>query len=158
MVPTSRPPDVAPPATTRLVLPLQLGDVWIAIDPLFVQELLGARSWVRVPGAAPQLPGVLAWRSRAIAVLELREVLGLPTRATTTPPRTVVARVDDCTFAFFVDVAREVRAVDPAAIGAPHAVNGRFAAHELALEGRVMPLVDLAAVIDAVSGPVSGTP
>jgi chemotaxis signal transduction protein len=136
-------------------LPLQLADVWIAIDPGFVQELLGARSWVRVPGASPQLPGVIAWRSRAIAVLDLREVLGLPARSSS-PARTVIARVEDCTFAFFVDVAREVRAVDEDAVIAPHAVTGRFATQELSIDGRVMPIVDLADIIEAVSGPAVG--
>lgn len=137
---------------TRLVLPLQLGDVWIAIDPGHVQEVLGARPWMRVPGAPASLPGVLTWRSRAIALLDLRELLGIASRATSTSARTVVARVDDCTFAFFVEMAREARAVDETALSTPHAVTGRFVTHQLALDSRVMPVVDLTAVIASVAG------
>lgn len=149
-------PDGPARRAARPVLPLQLGDVWIAIDPTLVQEMLGARSWVRVPGAMPQLPGVLSWRSRAIAVLELGDLLGLGGRASGTPARTVVARVADCTFAFFVDTAREVRTIDAAAIGPPHAVSGRFVTQELSLDNKVMPLVDLAAVIDVVARTAGG--
>jgi len=139
----------------RPILPLQLGEIWIAIDAGIVLELLGAKTWMRVPGASPQLPGILSWRSRAIAVLDLRETLALGGTPTNPPPRTVVAQVDDCTFAFFVDVAREARVVDPEQLRAPHVVTGRFVTHELALDGRVMPIVDVAAMIAAVSrGPV----
>lgn len=137
--------------TPRLVLPLVLGDVWVAIDPGIVVEVLGTRTWMRVPGSPRQLPGILAWRSRAIAVLDLRDVLGVPGSANTPPPRTVIARADDCTFAFFVDVAREARTVDASAVTTPHAVGGRFVTHELALDGRVMPIVDVAAMIGAVA-------
>jgi len=150
MVSTTLRDPAAPPAT-RLVLPLQLDELWIAIDPTCVLELLGARTWMRVPGAAPSLPGILSWRSRVIAVLDLREVLGITARSTTPPPRTVVARVLDCTFAFFVDMAREARTVDEAALSTPHAVTGRFVKHQLSLDGRIMPFIDLAAVIDSVS-------
>lgn len=151
-----RPPDTAVGRATRFVLPLQLGEVWIAVNPSFVQELLGARSWMPVPGAARELPGVISWRSCAIAVLELSEVLGLGARPPNAQARTVVARVDDCTFAFFADVAREVRTVEEVAIGSAHAVSGRFVTQELSLDNKVMPLIDLAAVIEAVSRPTRG--
>jgi chemotaxis signal transduction protein len=64
----------------------------------------------------------------------------------------VVARIGDCTFAFFVEVAREARTVDSSALTPPHAVTGKFVTHQLTLDGRVMPLIDLAAVIEAVAG------
>jgi chemotaxis signal transduction protein len=149
------PRETLAPRAVKLVLPLQLGDVWIAIEPGYVQELIGARAWMRVPGASPHLPGILAWRSHAIAVLDLRALLGIAVHSTTPPPRTVVARVADCTFAFFVDVAREVRAVDEAAFKLPHAVTGSYVTHELSLDGRVMPVIDLAAVIEGVAGVAS---
>jgi chemotaxis signal transduction protein len=139
-------------SATWPVLPVQIGDIWIAIDPRCVQEVLGSRTWMRIPGASPFLPGVLGWRSRAIAVLELREVLGLSSRSQSQPPRTVVARIADCTFAFFVEVAREARTVDAGALSAPHAVTGKFVTHQLTLDGRMMPLIDLTAVIETVAG------
>ncbi|HEU4727850.1 MAG TPA: chemotaxis protein CheW [Kofleriaceae bacterium] len=138
------------------MLPLQLGDIWVAVDPTLVQEMLGSRTWVRVPGAAPQLPGVISWRSRAIAVLELGDMLGVGARSSSAAARTVVARVTDCTFAFFVDSAREVRTIDASALEPPHAVSGRFVTQQLSLDNQVMPLIDLAAVIEAVSRSTGG--
>lgn len=144
------PREMSARPATRLVLPLQLGDVWIAIDPTCVQEVLGTRTWMRVPGASAHLPGVLAWRGRAIAVLDLSSVLGITMRAGS-PPRTVIARIADCTFGFFVETAREARTVDASALSTPHAVTGEFVQHQLTLDGRVMPVVDLAGVIESVS-------
>jgi chemotaxis signal transduction protein len=52
-------------------LPLQLHGVWLAIEASHVQEIVSGRAWVALPGASAEVPGVLAWRGRAIGVLDL---------------------------------------------------------------------------------------
>ncbi len=134
------------------VLPVQINDRWIALDAGPIQEVLGQRPWVRIPGAPANLPGVLAWRGRAIAVLDLGAVLGVadPAVPGTAKPRAVVIQVGGSTFAILVDAAREVYEIARELVRSPHATTHRFARGEIEVLGTPMPIVDLPALLASV--------
>jgi chemotaxis signal transduction protein len=137
----------------RALVPLQFEGVWIALDASCVQEILGEQPWVRIPGAPAQVPGVAGWRGRAVAVLDLGVVGGLGSflKPGERRPRTVVVRSGGCTLAVPVDVVREVQEVPEDRLTAPKTTQLPFASSEVELHGVPMPVLDWAAVVEAIS-------
>jgi len=132
----------------RAVIPAMAGSTWFVLDALAVQEVMGARAWVPLPHASPETPGVLAWRGRAVAVLDVGKFLDgcSPLRASAPCPRTLVVEAGDCTMAIPVDAVREVHEVGPLAVRSVAVGTGRTT-DEVVLGERTMPLLDLGAVI-----------
>lgn len=135
------------------VMPVQLSKVWVAIGAMHVQEVRGPLPWVALPGAPAHLPGVVPWRGRAIAVLDLGGLLGVapPVQAGEPRPRTLIAQVDATAFAIPADTVREVHAV--AEVQEGHATQVRLAHGQVVIGGQVMPVVDLAHAIAAITRP-----
>src|SRR5690242_15810107 len=57
------------------IVPIQVDGLWLALPAHAVQEILGQRPWIPITGAPSELPGVLAWRGRAIAVFDVGRVI-----------------------------------------------------------------------------------
>lgn len=140
------------------VVPLQIDNLWFAIPASAVQEILGQRPWVAITGGSAELPGVVAWRGRAIALLDLTLVVGgaSSVRAGESRRRTVVIEQDHCTLAIPVDAVREVQEVGDDRVHPAHATRQRFADSEIEVDGMPLPLIDLAALIAAVA-PAEGS-
>jgi chemotaxis signal transduction protein len=138
---------------TVLVMPVRLADAWIAIDATHVHEVLGGRPWVALPDAPAHVPGVISWRGRAIAVLDLGALLGVAPAlaAGEIPPRLLVAQLDEAAFAIPVQAAREVHAVP--AVEPAHATHVRLAQGQVTIGGVVMPMVSLQVAYAAVAQP-----
>jgi chemotaxis signal transduction protein len=138
---------------TVAFMPVQLASVWIAVGAAHLQEVRGALPWVVLPGAPAHLPGVVPWRGRAIAVLDLGGLLGLAAtlRAGEPPPRTLIAQVDGTTFAIPADTVREVHTV--AAVEDGHATQIRHAHGQVVIGGQVMPVIDLALAVASIVRP-----
>ena len=61
------------------VLPIGIASIWMAIPTEQAMEILGSGAWVPVPAASGLIPGVLPWRGRPVAVLDLGVVIpGVP--------------------------------------------------------------------------------
>ena len=137
---------------TVAVMPVQLSTEWVAVGAMHLQEVRGAQSWVALPGAPPHLPGVVAWRGRAIAVLDLGGLLGIapPVQPGDSRARMLIAQVDTTAFAIPVDTVREVHTV--AKVEDTHATQLRLAQGQVEIAGQVMPVVDLALALAAVTG------
>ncbi len=43
----------------------------VALRAELVREVLGARRWIQLPGVRPEIPGIVIWSGRAVAVLDL---------------------------------------------------------------------------------------
>src|SRR5215471_796783 len=99
--------------------------VWHALPAEHVREILGGRGWVAIPTVSNGVPGVIAWRGRAIAVVDLGVVQGAAPwlKSGVVRPRTVVVEARGCTVAFPVDLVREVSDVQRAELHAPHATR-----------------------------------
>jgi chemotaxis signal transduction protein len=138
---------------TVAVMPVQLSTVWVAVGVAHLQEVRGPLPWVPLPGAPPHLPGVVPWRGRAIAVLDLGGLLGVapPVQPGEPRARTLIAQVDATAFAIPVDTVREVHTA--AELQDSHATQIRLAHGQVVIGGQVMPVVDLAHALAAVARP-----
>jgi chemotaxis signal transduction protein len=137
---------------TTEVMPVQLGDAWVAVLATHVHEVRGPLAWVPLPGAPANLPGVVSWRGRAIAVLDVAAQLGVAPglHAGDTWPRTLIAQVGATAFAVPAQGVREVHAIP--AIEEAHATQVRLSRGQTTIGGQVMPVIDLALALAAVSG------
>ncbi|HEX6838206.1 MAG TPA: chemotaxis protein CheW [Polyangia bacterium] len=135
------------------LLPAQLTDAWVAFPADVVQEIVGQHPWIAIPSAPPEVPGVLAWRGRAIAVLDLGLMSGIspPLKRGELRRRTMVLHVEGCTFAVSVDEVREVQQVAGGDVQPAEVTKVRYSAGEVVLDGTPMPLLDVLAMVRAVS-------
>jgi chemotaxis signal transduction protein len=137
---------------SRALLPVRIGDVWLAIDALHAREILGRRPLVPLPGAPAGLPGVIAWQGRAIAVVDLGALTGACAPIREPRERTLVIQHGSVTFAVPVDGVREVQVASAAQLRPAHATRQRFAASEVELDKTPVPVLELSAVVDAIRG------
>lgn len=125
------------PDASLHVLPVTIGGGWIALAATSVWEVMGAASVTAVPGGTSGLVGVLPWRGRAVAVLDLAVFVG-GERLERSRARTVIVGTGDETVALPVDRVREVRVADE--VRPAHAARLPFATREVELDELVMPL------------------
>src|SRR4051794_26646243 len=62
------------------ILPVRIHQAWLGVDARFVEEITSKQPWVEIPGARPAIPGIMPWRGKAIAVLDLGVAAGKPPR------------------------------------------------------------------------------
>ncbi|MCA9697046.1 MAG: chemotaxis protein CheW [Myxococcales bacterium] len=137
---------------TRALLPFELGGHLLAIDAGIVTEVNGPREWVAIPRAPATIPGALAWRGRALAVIDLGIALQLePLAAPRSRSRNLIVQLSDDTVVLTVDRVREAR---PATALAPvHAAElGLPGLGELEIDGRMALVIDLEAWLQTVRG------
>ena len=133
------------------IMPMMLGERQLAVEALSVLEILGPHQWVAIPNTPPFLPGAIAWRGRAIAVLDLGPALGLPPlRAPASRARNIVIQLRDDTLSLSVDRVLEVLRIDASEIRPIHAATwiadaGLPCKGEMVLDEVVVPLLDLEA-------------
>jgi len=143
--------SAAPLAETTSVLPMRIAGDLCAVPAMAVEEVLGMRRIIAIPSAPAHLPGVVAWRGRAVAVLDLGALLGRGRLAADAPAdRMVIIAVADGALAVPAEAVEAVVAV-PAARAA-RVASHRFASSEVEVGGRVMPLLDLTLVAQAILG------
>jgi chemotaxis signal transduction protein len=135
------------------VLPVRLAGDDCALPALAVEEVLGARRVVPIPGAPPHLPGVVAWRGRAVALLDLGVLLGKARLATEAPlERIVVVAAAGGALALPAEWVEAVHETPEAAVRPAHATQHRFATREVEVWRRVLPLLDLDLLAAALLG------
>jgi chemotaxis signal transduction protein len=127
--------------------------VWLAVQANHVQEILGQRPWIAIPGAPAHLPGVLAWRGRAVAVLDLGSLSGVaqPLAPGANRDRTIVVTVGTNTMAIPVNGVHEVQEVDDDKIRPAHATRQKFSTLEAELQGLLVPILDMPSVVGALA-------
>ncbi len=136
----------------RAFLPVCVKEAWYAVDAPLVVEVVGKRPWIPIPGASSRSPGVVAWQGRAVALVDLANIVDdaaaapLPERE-----RLVVVRIGPTMLALPADVVREVHDVDEESLKPPQALRLRYAAAEAELMGKTMPVLDFAALVRDLS-------
>jgi chemotaxis signal transduction protein len=141
---------------TMSIVPAKLHDTWFVVPASAVQEILGEQRWVPIIGAPAEMPGVIAWRGRAVAVVDLGPLSGSAGLvAGESRRRTVIVRVDDAMLALPVEGVREVQEVPEAAVRPAELTQLRHAAMEVELDGIPMPLIDLADLLRVLAPPVA---
>lgn len=127
------------------VVPAKLQDTWIVVRASAVEEILGEQRWVPIVGAPGEMPGVIVWRGRAVAVLDLGPLSGgAALTVGQSRRRTVVVGVEGATLALPVDAVREVQELPNEALRPAHLTQLRHSTLEVELDGTPMPLLDLA--------------
>lgn len=130
------------------LMPVRLEDTWVALEARFVNEVLGAQTCLLVPRATPQLPGVCAWRGRAIPVLRLATLLGIERNDHATLERTLVITHRQNAVAVPVSEARAVLFLQQHDLRPVHVTNLRFTRHEIDWEGQVLAVIDVDALFE----------
>lgn len=157
------PTAAVPRAAAGKYLSFGLADESYAFDVLRVREIIGLVPITPLPGVAGYVEGVVNLRGRIVPVLDLRRRLGLPAR----PPRPetciVVLEIDTeagpARTGCIVDRVDDVCAIAEAEIEeVPGREAGAGFVRGLARhEGRVLILLDAAAVVTGSEPPVAAT-
>jgi chemotaxis signal transduction protein len=136
------------------LLPVQVQSVSIAIDARQVHEIVGPQAAVLLPGARAEVPGVMAYRGKAVGLFDFAAIAaGLtPLGNSMQRARVLVVQVRGSTLAAPVDSVREVREVPAESLLPPRLTAQKFSAAEVEIDGVVMPVFDFAAFVDSVAG------
>jgi len=97
----------------------RVGDQWLGIPVVMVQEVLTAQRIARVPLAPAEVHGFLNLRGQIVSAIDLRTRLGLPVREDGARFMNVVVRDRDELFAFLVDEVGDVQAVGAGGLEVP---------------------------------------
>lgn len=89
-----------------------LGDLFLGIEVLQVQEVIRPQAVTRVPLGPKSVRGLINLRGQIVTAIELRERLGLPPRADHEEPMNVVVRTDEGAVSLLVDAIGDVIEVE----------------------------------------------
>ncbi len=140
------------------LIPFRFQKQWFALEADCVEQILGEQSWMLVPGAPPLFPGVIAWRGRATAILDLAQL----TRKAGDPPekrahderpgRTLIVHSEGCTLGIPTDEVREALPREAALLRPPHVSSIPFGSSEFELLGTIAVVLNLPALIQHTLG------
>lgn len=137
----------------RALLPAKIGQAWVLLDAEIIREILGSQIWLPIPGARAEMPGVIAWRGRAIPVVDLSAPFGVERLGSgETRGRTLIAAVADSIVALPVDAVREVHTLPDDRLKPVSVSQLPYAAAETELFERILPLIDLPRFVAEISG------
>jgi purine-binding chemotaxis protein CheW len=89
-----------------------LGDLFLGIEVLKVQEVIRSQQMTRVPLAQRSIRGLINLRGQIVTAIDLRERLGLPPLPEDQKPMNVVVRTDEGAVSLLVDEIGDVIEVD----------------------------------------------
>jgi len=116
-----------------------------------VQEILRTLPITAVPGAPPQVEGVINLRGRIVSVVDLRKRCGAPVAVDARRNRIVVAEVQGRRVGMLVDSASEVLRIAESCIEPPSTLFGETAESYVTgvakLPGRLVILVDISKML-----------
>jgi chemotaxis signal transduction protein len=142
----------------RSYVPITIDTTWVAVDMATVREIGGPLTWIALPTASPVLPGVAAWRGRAIAVADLAALLGTGERLVSPNGRvrTLFLQQGASTLAVPVDAVREPLMLSEHDIRPPRIRTDAFCTGEADVEGHTTLVVDLGALLEGYRPVVAG--
>ncbi len=137
----------------RALVPAKIGQAWVLLDAEIIREILGAEVWLPIPGARAEMPGVIAWRGRAIPVVDLAAPFGVGRLNTgETRSRTLIATVAESIVAVPVDAAREVHAFTTTELRPVSVTTLPYALAEAELFERILAVIDLPRFVSEILG------
>lgn len=97
-----------------------VGELYLGVDVLRVQEVIRAQPMTRVPLAPPVVRGLINLRGQIVTALDLRRRLALPDRSDAAPPPVnVVLLTDDGAVSLLADEVGDVLTVPDAQFEGP---------------------------------------
>ena len=135
----------------RSFVPITIHATWVAVDMATVREIGGPLTWIALPTATAALPGVAAWRGRAVAVADLAALLGAGDRlaSPTARIRTLYIQQGTSVLAVPVDAVREPLAIADEDIRASRTRTEAYCVGEVDVEGHTTVVVDLSVLLDS---------
>jgi purine-binding chemotaxis protein CheW len=91
-----------------LVLTLTVAGQPCGVPVLVVRDVLGPQTITRIPLAPPEVAGGLNLRGRIVTAVDLRRRLGLPARAATEQPMSIVVEMAGELYSLLADSVGEV--------------------------------------------------
>lgn len=141
------------------LIPFRFQKQWFALEAECVEQILGEQTWMVVPGAPPLFPGVMAWRGRATAILDLSKIVRVtentpiePRSADDRPRRTLIVHSTGCTLGIPTDEVREALPSEAAQLRPRHISTVPFCNSEFELLGSIAVVLDLQALIQHTLG------
>jgi chemotaxis signal transduction protein len=113
---------IAPAAVDAVVVNLGVGRFAIALDQ--VAEVGKVPAITRVPGVPGWVAGVVNWRGRVLAILDLRQLLGVDAATSGPAARLVVLATDAATVGILVDAIEGTAAFGDGHEPVPAALTG----------------------------------
>jgi purine-binding chemotaxis protein CheW len=95
-------------AGTQQFCTFHLGDLFLGIEVLQVQEVIRAQAMTRVPLAPHAVTGLINLRGQIVTAVDLRRRLGLADRVEGVDAMNVVVRTDDGAVSLLVDEIGDV--------------------------------------------------
>ncbi len=129
-------------------MPFELDGTWLAIEARFVREVVGTLPQIVVPNATPQLPALCAWRGRAIPVLDLSQILGIPSEERRSKPRLLVIETGGSVVAIPVSQARAVEVVPKERLRPAHVISNQYCPTEIHQGSFAAGVVDVERIVD----------
>jgi chemotaxis signal transduction protein len=137
----------------RALVPVKLGATWVLLETEIIREILGAQAWLPIPGARAEMPGIIAWRGRAIPIVDLAAPFaGVRLSPGEVRARTLIAVVEGGVVAIPVDAAREVHAFSPNELKPCNVTSLPYAVAEAELFERVLAVIDLQRFVQEIQG------
>jgi purine-binding chemotaxis protein CheW len=96
-----------------------VGDLFLGVEVLQVQEVIRSQHMTRVPLAPAAVTGLINLRGQIVIAIDLRRRLGLPGRDESALPMNVVVRTDDGAVSLLVDEIGDVIEVSADAFEPP---------------------------------------
>jgi purine-binding chemotaxis protein CheW len=96
-----------------------LGDLFLGVEVLKVQEVIRYQEMTPVPLAPDVIEGLINLRGQIVTAIDLRRRLELPARAAGSLPMNVVVRSDDGAVSLLVDEIGDVVEIDDDAYERP---------------------------------------
>jgi len=142
----------------RSLVPITIDATWVAVDMASVREIGGPLTWIALPTATAALPGVAAWRGRAVAVADLAAVLGAGERLVSPAGRvrTLYLQYGACTLAVPVDSVREPLVLPASEVRAARIRTEAFCIGEIDVEGHTTLVLDLGVLLESYRPAVVG--
>lgn len=104
---------------TNQLCTFHVGDLFLGVSVLSVQEVLRSQEMTRVPIAPPSVVGLINLRGQIVTALDMRRRLRLPERPSDRLPMNVVIRVGEGAISLLVDEIGDVIEVDEGAFEQP---------------------------------------
>jgi chemotaxis signal transduction protein len=139
----------------RSFVPITIHSTWVAIDMATVKEIGGPLTWIALPTASATLPGVAAWRGRAVTVADLAALLDAGERlaSPTARVRTLYLQHGTSTLAVPVDAVREPLAIADDDIRPSRVRTDSFCLGEVDVEGHTTLVIDLGMLLPGYRPP-----
>ena len=126
------------------LLMISLQSLRLFVVARFVREVLGERDWIPIPGTRHEMPGVIGWGRRAVAMLDLARMGAdlRPLQVGEKRARMLLLQVSDSNLAIPADSVSSILDVDSADIRPRALTDFPLCPREVHWSGEVFPLFD----------------